>query len=81
VIVADSFITMNVVPPITGEFFLIENCAIGAQKFGSLITFTSIMAYVIALASSFNVGIHSGNGWYAIERKKKVVSKHKSDLK
>jgi hypothetical protein len=64
-IVAGRLVAVNIVPPVAGELLLVENCSVGAQEFRSLITFASIVAHMVGLATGLDVGVHSGNGWDA----------------
>lgn len=40
---------VDVVPPVAGEFLLIENRAVGAQERRSLLAFPTVVAHVINL--------------------------------
>lgn len=59
-----SFVTVNIVPPIASEFFLIENSAVGAQERRTLMAFATIVADMVGLATCLYVCIHAGNSWY-----------------
>jgi hypothetical protein len=43
------FVTVHVVPPVASEFRLVENCTVGTQKGGSLLTLATVVADVIGL--------------------------------
>jgi len=43
--------TVDIVPPVAGKLFLIEQSAIGAQESSTLMTFAPIMANVVRLKS------------------------------
>lgn len=61
-IVVDSLLALDIVPPVTGEFFLIENSTICTQERCSLISFTAIVTDVIGLAAGLHIGIHTRHG-------------------
>lgn len=61
-IIMRCLVTVNVVPPIAGEFFLVENGSVGAQERCTLVAFATIVAHVISLTAGFYVGIHTRHG-------------------
>lgn len=63
-VVGDGLLTVNVVPPVTGELWLIEERPVGAQKGGSLVAIPAIIAHMVRLATGFHIGVDARPGGY-----------------
>lgn len=63
-IIALSLGTIDIVPPVTCKFLLIEDGAIGAQERSALFSFTAIVANMISLTTRLDVGVHARSGRY-----------------
>lgn len=61
-IIASRLAAVNIVPPVAGELLLAEDGAVGAQEWGTLMTFTAVVTDVIGLTSGLDVGVHSRGG-------------------
>jgi hypothetical protein len=69
VIVVCGFLAVHIVPPIACKILLVKNGSVGAKEWGTLITFTTIVAGVVGLTSGLYIGVHSRNSWYVGTRK------------
>lgn len=54
-----ALVAIYVVPPIASKQRLVEQCSVGAQERAALFSFASIVTYVVCLATSLRVGVHS----------------------
>lgn len=63
-VIALSLGTIYIVPPVACKFLLIKDGAVGTQKRSALVAFTTIMANMIRLTTSLDVGVHSRSGRY-----------------
>lgn len=61
-VVAGRFLALDIVPPVAGEFLLIEQRTVGAEEGRALVSLAPIVAGVVGLAAGFDVRVHAGDG-------------------
>lgn len=58
----DSFLALDIVPPVTGELLLIEYGTVCAEERCTLVAFASIVAHMVSLTPSLHICVHTRNG-------------------
>lgn len=58
----DSFLALNIVPPVTGELLLIEYSTVCAEERCTLVALASIVAHMVSLTPSLHICVHTRNG-------------------